>query len=163
MEERKSSRHNFGDPCKNLPPVRVTISVAGIGRAVRLGGIDSKMDIDGALHSLDPKGSPAVLDIAEFLLKRITVRQLLGDVENLAERYCLPYRPNLGGPLKQADQLTSIVKAQNPLGALTESEHLIEEICEKFQGKPSVRWEFLLREDLGDLLQDVDGKIAHTT
>jgi hypothetical protein len=87
----------------------------------------------------------------------------MGDVENLAERRCLPYRPNLGGPLKQADQLTSIVKAQNPLGALTESEHLIEEICEKFQEKPSVRWEFLLREGLGDLLQDVDGKIVHTT
>ena len=68
MEGRKSSRHNLGDPRKNLPPVRVTICVAGIGRAVRLSWVDREMDVDGTLHSLDSEGCPAVLDIPEFFL-----------------------------------------------------------------------------------------------
>ena len=74
-------------------------------------GVDTEFLIDRFLHPLNTEeGFPTKeLDVPEFLLQLFTMWQLLSHVDNITVRGRLPDRPNLVRPLKQANQLTSII------------------------------------------------------
>jgi hypothetical protein len=121
------------------------------------------MNIDRCLHSFSPEGSPAELDVPEFLLQFFPVRELLSYVDNFPEGSRLADWPDLRSPLPKSNQLTRVVEVQYTQGAQSKDENLVEKGRKEFQEKSSIHRKFLLYHCLGQLLQDVDGEVVHPT
>ena len=121
------------------------------------------MNVDRCLHSFGPEGSPAELNVPEFLLQFGPVWDLLSDVDNFPKGSRFPNWPDLRSTLPKTNQFTRVVEVQYTQGTLSKSEDLVEEGGKEFQEKSSVHRKLLLYHRLGQLLQDVDGEVVHPT